>query len=106
MKYTSQRDRFTNKLKGLKQFLRKELTTRDTPATLKTVVKGVVGWINYHAISDNEKRVKQFIWQSRRIVWCWINRRGRRRPMSWKTFMKLLETINFPRKWKTTSMFA
>jgi RNA-directed DNA polymerase len=105
MKYRSHPDRFRAKLKGLKRFLRKELTTADTTKTLETVVRGVVGWINYHAISDNEVRVRQFLRASRWITWRWINRRGRRRPMNWTNFMNVLERLNFPQRVKTTSMF-
>lgn len=107
MKFKSRRDRFTAKLNGLKEFLRKQLTTSDTIGTLKLVSKVVTGWINYHAISDNEPRVKQFSDISRRIIRKWLNRRGRKRPMSWKYFnTHILGKINFPIKWKTKSMFG
>ncbi len=105
MKFTSRRDRFTGKLKALKHFLRKERTTKDSVQVLRTVVRGVVGWINYHAISDNERRVRQFIRISRYLIFRWINRRGRKRPMNWRTFMRVLDRVNFPRKWQTISMF-
>lgn len=105
LKYRSRRDRFQGKLKGLKDFLRKELTTKDTARTLRRVVRGVIGWMNYHAISDNEARVRNFLKASRWIIWRWVNRRGRKRPMNWTTFMAVLDRFNFPRKRKTISMF-
>lgn len=81
-KMISRRDRFTAKLNGLKLFLKKQRAADDTIRVLKQVVKVVVGWINYHAVSDNERRVKQFINATRTIIRKWINRRGRKRPMS------------------------
>jgi len=105
LKYTSRRDRFTEKLKGLRKFLQKQLNTTDTTAVLNTVVRVLRGWINYHGISDNDKRVKGFIHKSRRILLCWFNRRGRKNPMNWVTFMKIMKKINFPERWKTVSMF-
>ena len=105
MKVTSRRDRFTTKLKGLKQFLRKHLNTSDTLGTLKLVGRVIRGWLNYHAVSDNEGRARQFIHLCRHIVRKWINRRGRKRPMNWENFNKLMEKINLPRSWKTTSLF-
>ena len=106
LKYTSRRDRFTNKLKGLKAFLKQNLNTTDTNETLRTVVRVVRGWVNYHGISDNGKRVGHFLLRSKRIILRWINRRGRKRPMSWERFAGVLKAIGFPSKWKTVSMFT
>lgn len=106
IKFRSRRDRFTNKLNGLKEFLRKQRNTTDTTAVLKQVTRAVIGWVNYHAISDNEKRVSQFIRISRQMIRKWINRKGRKRPMNWENFEKVLKKINFPSKFKTTSLFS
>jgi len=105
LKFTSRRDRFTTKLKGLRTYLRERLNTNDIASVLKSVVKVLGGWINYHGISDNDKRVRGFIYESKRILLAWLNRRGRRRPMRWKTFSMILKKINFPDRWKTVSMF-
>lgn len=105
MKLISRPDRFTAKLKGLREYLRKNLTTKDTVGLLRFVAHVIRGWINYHAVSDNHKRVKRFIEESRRAIRSWINRRGRKRPLSWENFNKLMEKVNMPRSWKTTSLF-
>lgn len=105
LKYTSRRDRFTGKLKGMKLFLNKNLNTRDALALLKLVVVGIKGWINYHAISDNERRVSQFLHASRRIIFRWFNRRGGNKRISWETFGRVLKAIEFPTRWKTISMY-
>lgn len=105
LKFTSRRDRFTAKLKGLRHYLRKHLVTPDTLTVLATVVKVLRGWINYHGISDNDRRVRSFIEKSKRILLNWFNRRGRKCPMNWKTFLQMLKKINFPEQWKTVSMF-
>lgn len=106
MKVISRRDRFTAKLKGLKQFLRNQLNTSDTMGILRHVASVLKGWINYHAVSDNERRVGQFIHLCRQIIRKWINRRGRKRPMNWENFNKLMEKVYLPRSWKTTSLFG
>lgn len=105
LKFTSRSDRFTAKLKSLKQYLWNNLTTCDCEALLTTVVKVLRGWVNYHGISDNERRVFGFLEKSKRILFRWFNRRGRKRPMNWQKFNQLLERINFPKRWKTISMF-
>ncbi len=105
LKFKSRSDRFAGKLKGLRKYLRESLS-EETHKTLKRVKKIVVGWMNYHAISDNQRRVSSFIWLCKRALFCWVNRKGGKRKMSWVKFERVLEKINYPSNFKTTSMFA
>lgn len=105
LKFTTRKDRFTAKLKGLREFLWKNLNAKDPIEVLKTVISVVRGWINYHNISDNERKVDAFRKQCARIIFKWFNRRGRRKPMSWNRFNQILNAIGFPKVGKTISMF-
>ena len=105
LKYTSRRDRFAAKLKGMKKFLHENLNTEDTPALLKTVVRGIKGWINYHGISDNQRRVDQYLKVSSKLIFRWLNRRGRKNTLTWKRFAVIRKAIDFPKQWKTVSMY-
>jgi group II intron reverse transcriptase/maturase len=106
MKFKSRRDRMKSKLQSLKQYLKKMQNAKGTKKTLKVVSWVLRGWINYHAVSDNQRCVKAFIKAARRLIWQWINRRGRKNPMSWKSFNELMkETVNID-NWKTTSIFS
>ena len=104
LKYKSRSDRMTNKLKSLRKYLKKSLN-QETEATIKRVKMIVVGWVNYHAISDNQRRVSSFILMSRRALFNWINRKGGKRKMNWTTFDNLLKEMKYPQYFKTTSMF-
>jgi RNA-directed DNA polymerase len=106
LKLTSRRDRFTAKLKGLREFLRKNLNTKHTGVTLKSVIRVVRGWINYHNVSDNGRKVEAFRKQCMRITFKWINRKGGRHSMSWERFNQILKAIGFPKAGKTISMFG
>jgi len=105
LKYTSRADRFSRKLRGLGKYLEKQLNTRDTGKLFKQVIRVMRGWINYHSISDNERRVKAFVLKCKRILFQWMNRRGRKRRMNWERFRKILKQVGFPVRWKQTSMF-
>jgi RNA-directed DNA polymerase len=105
LKYTSRKDRFAAKLKGLREFLRENLNAEQPKEILKTVNRVITGWINYHHISDNNIRVESFLQCSKRIIFKWFNRKGRKHPITWERFNKILEAINFPRKGKIVSMF-
>jgi len=105
LKFKSRSDRFAGKLKGLRKYLRESLS-EETHETLERVKKIVVGWVNYNAISDNQRRVKSFILASKRVLFSWINRKGGKYKMSWDKFGRLLKRINYPCSFKTLSMFS
>jgi RNA-directed DNA polymerase len=105
LKYTSRKDRFAAKLKGMKHYLRQNLNTPDTVGTVKVVIRVVKGWINYHAISDNQRRVGQFLENTKRILLRWLNRRGGKRRLTWNKLLRGLKALGFPSKWKVVSMF-
>jgi RNA-directed DNA polymerase len=105
LKYKSRSDRFTGKLNGLRENLRKSLN-QETHQVIERVKRVVVGWVNYHAISDNQSRVSSFILQSKRALFSWVNRKGGNRKMNWTKFGRLMKRINYPQNFKTTSMFA
>ncbi|MGB8000497.1 MAG: reverse transcriptase domain-containing protein, partial [Anaerobacillus sp.] len=104
LKYTSQKNRFAAKLKGLRNFLWKNLNSNRIQ-TLKIVIRAIKGWVNYHAISDNRRRVSQFIHRCKRTILRWCNRKGGKRRMSWKRLNRILKEIGYPDSWKTVSMF-
>lgn len=105
LKYKSRSDRFAGKLKGLRKYLKDSLN-EETRTVLQRIKRVVKGWVNYHAISDNQRRVSSFIFLSRRALFSWINRKGGNRRMNWERFGKLMDEINYPQNFKTTSMFA
>lgn len=106
LKYTSRKDRFASKLKGLRNYLWENLNAEEPTAILKTVCRVIKGWLNYHHISDNGRRVEAFLQCSRRIIFKWFNRKGRKHPLTWERYNKILDAIGFPQKGKTISMFA
>lgn len=105
LKFKSRKDRFASKLKGLREFLWKHLRTNQTGNILKTVVRVIQGWINYHNISDNARMVDAFRKVSMRIIYSWLNRRGRRYPTSWERVNRIMIAMGFPKARKVTSMF-
>jgi len=104
--YTSRRDRFTAKIKAIRQLLKQNLNTKNSEALLKHIVKIVRGWINYHGISDNGRRVNSFRERVRNLIYWWFNRRGKKRAMTWERLKHVLERINYPTTYTTVSMFT
>lgn len=104
LKYKSRADRVSKKLKSMRQHLKENLHKK-THIVIAEVKQVVIGWGNYHAISDNQKQVSAFIHQSRRALFCYVNRKGGKRKTNWTSFSNLLKRLNFPTYFKTTSMF-
>lgn len=104
LKFKSRSDRMASKLKGLREYLKKSLN-QETDGTIERVKTIVEGWVNYHAISDNQRRVHSFIHMSKRSLFSWVNRKGGKRKMNWTTFGELLRKLKYPQNFKTKSMF-
>ncbi|MEI8281449.1 MAG: reverse transcriptase domain-containing protein [Armatimonadota bacterium] len=105
LKVKSRSDRKRAKLAGLRQFLEQNRNTSDTPHLMSRVKAVVRGWANYHAVSDNQRQVSSFIYESKHILFKWFNRRGGRKRWNWKRFVQLLEKINFPTVPKLVSLY-
>jgi group II intron reverse transcriptase/maturase len=105
LKYKSRSDRRTAKLNGLRQHLKRSLKT-ETQEVIAQIARVVKGWVNYHAISDNQRCVNSFIYLVERILFKWVNRKGGKRKMNWNNFGKLLKMMKFPRNYRVVSMFT
>jgi group II intron reverse transcriptase/maturase len=105
LKVKSRGDRLRATLKRMREFLRRNLNVMDTPNLISQVMARVRGWINYHAVSDNERQVGSFIHQSKRVLFNWLNRRGGQKKWSWERFTRLLQRINYPTHLQTKSLF-
>ncbi len=105
-KYTSRQDRFTGTLKDLRKFLWANLNTKNTDELLRSVIRKVKGWVNYHAISDNNRRVSSFVLYVKKMLFKWINRKGGKRRTNWDKLIMRLNRVGFPRSFRTVSMFG
>ena len=106
LKCTSRKDRYTATLKQFRKLLRENLNTDDETYLMRSIIRRMIGWINYHAISDNGRRVNSFILSIKRILLKWFNRRSQRKPMTWKKLAMRLEELKFPQSFKMVSMFT
>lgn len=106
LKFTSRKDRFAAKLKGLRGFLTENLNTDDTMGTLLKAVSVIKGWVNYHNISDNYKRVHSFVHFSREIIFKWFNRKGGQRKMTWNKCNSILAAIGLSKHGMVKTMFC
>jgi group II intron reverse transcriptase/maturase len=96
LKFTSRSDRMRTKLRGMRQYLRANLNHPDTTVVLDTVRRVVTGWLNYHAVTDNIRKLQAFLHITKRNLLWWFHRRSQRSKMTWDRLIQLLAERRYP----------
>ena len=95
MKRGTSRKKFRAKLRGLKEWL-KASRTLPTPVLMKFVVAKLRGHYAYYGVTDNSAGIARFAHEARKLLFKWLNRRGKRGCMSWEKFKLLLAKYPLP----------
>lgn len=85
--------RYRMKLAAIYAYIRKHRHEKDLLLRVKRITQG---YLNYFAVSDNSKRICQFVYEVKRILFKWLNRRSQRRSLTWEQFDQILRKISFP----------
>ncbi len=95
MKRKTASKRFTAKLAAYKEWLRANRIL-PTAEILKKTVQKLRGHIAYYGVTDNSKSLSCFIYEVRKLLFKWLNRRGKRRCYNWEKLLKLLSLYPLP----------
>jgi len=95
MKRTTARKRFTAKLKVFKEWLKKARTskTKELWATAQAKLRGHYA---YYGVTDNALGIKRFAREVEKLLFKWLNRRGKRGCLNWEKFCKMLNRFPLP----------
>jgi RNA-directed DNA polymerase len=96
MKRVTARKKFKAKLRGMNLWL-KENRTLPTPELLKKVSSKLMGHIAYYGVTDNSVGINRYTHEVQRLLFKWLNRRGKRGCMNWEKFEKLLRKYPLPK---------
>ncbi len=96
LKFKSRNDRLQNKINGLRKYLKQNLNAPDTGYILDTVKRVILGWMNYHSISDNIRQVKLFDYLVKRNLLRWFRRRSQRSRMTIVRLIEILKERRYP----------
>ena len=88
--------RFTAKLKVYKEWL-KANRTLPTPEILRKTAAKLRGHYAYYGVTDNIKRLQAFAYETQRMLFKWLGRRGKRGSYNWEKFRRLLGRFPLPR---------
>ena len=86
-------NRFRKKIAEMKSYIQKQRHEKDLILRVK---RATLGYLNYFAVTDNGKRISQFVYTVRRMLFKWLNRRSQKRSFDWVTFDRLLKKLAFP----------
>lgn len=96
VKRKTSKKKFNKKIKEMDKELRERLIVLGlaAPDVIKWLNQVLVGYFHYYGITDNLKMLETFVYQLRRILFKWLNRRSQRRSYTWEQFEEFLK--NFP----------
>jgi RNA-directed DNA polymerase len=105
MKRMTARKKFVAKLKIFKEWL-KHARTMKTKEIWKTVKAKLSGHYNYYGVTDNLRGIARFGREVERLLFKWLNRRGKRNCLNWKEFTEMLKRFPLPKPRIRVSMFG
>jgi len=105
MKRVTARKKFTAKLKIFKEWLKKARTLK-TSELWKTAKAKLRGHYAYYGVTDNLPGIKRFGEEVKKLLFKWLNRRGKRGCLNWQKFGEMLKRFPLPKPRIRVSMFG
>jgi group II intron reverse transcriptase/maturase len=105
MKRVTARKKFIAKLRIFKEWLLKARTLK-TKELWKIVRTKLRGHYNYYGVTDNYRGLLRFDQAVKKLLFKWLNRRGKRSCLNWEEFNKLLKRFPLPKPRIVVSMFG
>lgn len=105
MKRVTARKKFVAKLRIFKEWLMKARTLR-TKELWEIAKAKLRGHYNYYGVTDNYRGIMRFDQAIKRLLFKWLNRRGKRSCLNWEEFNKMLKRFPLPKPRIMVSMFG
>jgi group II intron reverse transcriptase/maturase len=105
MKRVTARKKFVAKLRIFKEWL-KQARTMKTKELWEIAAAKLRGHYNYYGVTDNYRGLMRFEQAVKRLLFKWLNRRGKRRCLNWEEFNEMLQRFPLPKPRIMVSMFG
>ena len=105
MKRVTARKKFAAKLKIFKEWLKnaRDLKTKELWETARAKLRG---HYNYYGVTDNLRGIARFGEAVKKLLFKWLNRRGKRGCLNWQKFDEMLKRFPLPEPRIKVSMFG
>ena len=94
--------RYRKKIAEIRDYIKQNRHCKDL---LPRLIRVIRGYLNYFAINDNERRVRQFTYEVKRTLFKYLNQRSQRRSFEWQRFTQILKQAKFPNYISTRNIF-
>jgi RNA-directed DNA polymerase len=61
---------------------------------------------NYYGVTDNLRGIVRFEWEVKKLLFKWLNRRGKKNCLNWERFNEMLKRFPLPKPRIRVSMFG
>lgn len=95
VKRRTSKKKFRASLANLKDWIGKN-RSRPLKALATTLRRKFVGYFNYYGVIGNSDRLWRYWRESKRVIFCGLNRRSQRRSYSWSGFAQMWKTLAIP----------
>jgi RNA-directed DNA polymerase len=85
-----------SKLKKVATWFKENRNSEKLKPIWKTFIAKVRGHIQYYGVSHNTEAVKQFLQETKKIAFKWLNRRSQRKSFSWEKFALFMKANPLP----------
>ena len=104
MKRVTARKKFIAKLRIFKEWLRNARTLK-TKELWGIAAAKLRGHYNYYGVTDNYRGIRRFEQAVKRLLFKWLNRRGKRSCLNWERFNVMLTRFPLPKPRIKVNMF-
>jgi group II intron reverse transcriptase/maturase len=105
MKRVTSRKKFTAKLKIFKEWLKKARTLK-TKELWETAQAKLRGHYNYYGVTDNLRGIARFGEEVKKLLFKWLNRRGKKNCLNGEKFNEMLKRYPLPKPRIRVRMFG
>ena len=105
MKRVTARKKFTAKLRVFKEWLKRARTMK-TKELWEIAKAKLRGHYAYYGVTDNLSGIKRFGEGVKKLLFKWLNRRGKRGCLNWQEFHLMLKRFPLPEPRIKVNMFG
>jgi group II intron reverse transcriptase/maturase len=84
------------KLKTVTQWIKQERNKRPLKDIWKSFCSKMRGHVQYYGVSHNAKYVQKFLYQGKKIMFKWLNRRSQKKSFNWEQFAIFVQKNPMP----------
>jgi hypothetical protein len=96
-KVKTSRRKYNSKLRRVRDWIKEARNRHRLRWIWDTFCSKLRGHIQYFGVSFNTEHVRRFLYEAKRILFKWLNRRSQKKLFSWESFLHFEKQLPMPR---------